>query len=125
MRGRLSREPRPRPARWHEAAIARGLLPRWSEHRWAAVAGAAALVTFAAYCHVVQGAVDRAARQQLASEVRGQLAARCAALPEAESRGLCRERAAAGIVPPEPPQPPVALAQSRPGTPPPNLATLR
>lgn len=125
MRGRLSREPRPRPARWHEAAIARGLLPRWSERRWAAAAGAAALVTFATYCHVVQGAVDRAARQHLAGEVRAQLAARCAALSDAESRGLCRERAAAGIVPPEPPQPPVALAQSRPRTPPPNLVTLR
>ena len=33
-------EPDDEARAWHEAAIARGLLPRWSEHRWAAVAGA-------------------------------------------------------------------------------------
>ena len=41
MNGRLLRQSGPRAARWHEAAIARGLLPRWSERRWAAAAGAA------------------------------------------------------------------------------------
>lgn len=107
---------------WRAAAAARGLLPHWTERRWAAAAGAAALAVFAGYCHVVQGAVDRAARQHATVQARAHLAARCAALPDAAQRAACRERAAAGIVPPEPP---LALAQSRPHTPPPNLAMMR
>ncbi|HWP19119.1 MAG TPA: hypothetical protein VNO84_08320 [Burkholderiaceae bacterium] len=96
--------------RWVESAVERGWLPRWNERRWATALGIAAALVFVGYWQVLDHAVERAQRLHQMQETRAHLSQRCFALTDLAARQACRERAAAGIVPPEPP---VALADSR------------